>query len=260
VSPLISILLPTYEPDPAHLREAIESVLGQTESRWQLLVHDDASTVNVASIVEPFLKDSRIRFSRNPKRLGIGGNWNAVLALALSASPYLQFLFQDDTWHPRYLESALQTLERYPEAAFVTVGHAYVLEKEDVKLRGKFTHVTAMRKSMLREGLNNGKAFLRSWIRRSLHPNVIGEPSFVMLRKTAVEEAGAFRTDLQQCLDLEYWLRIVARHDFAVCEEELGTFRVHSKGASAAHYRNFWRRLERPRILMEFFLRRPLQR
>src|SRR3989339_1808239 len=76
-TPLYSVLMPPYEPHPQQLAEALDSLLAQTEPRWSLLIHDDASKKNVKSMIAHYLEDPRITFARSEKNLGIGGNWNA---------------------------------------------------------------------------------------------------------------------------------------------------------------------------------------
>ena len=232
--PFISILLPTYEPNPTHLREALHRLVAQTEKRWTLCIRDDASTVDVRSMLEPYLQDPRVRFERGEKRLGIGGNWNACLGIAEGA--YVQYLFQDDLWEPTYLERAAAMLEQNPTAPFVAVGHRYVFEGEGADRDG-YDEVLRARKDTLTPGIHEGKAFVLSWLERGLRPNLIGEPSFVMMRKEATTKAGPFLEDMPQFLDVEYWTRLLLLGDLAVITDDLGTFRVHPKGASAQNQR-----------------------
>src|SRR3989344_4074088 len=78
-TPLITILIPTYEPNPHFLREALDGLKRQTETRWKAVIHDDASDISVEQIVAPYLRAARFSFVRSRARLGIGGNWNACL-------------------------------------------------------------------------------------------------------------------------------------------------------------------------------------
>ena len=60
-SGLISIILPAYNTKEVFLREAVESVLAQTYSAWELLVIDDSTTAPVGKIIESY-QDSRIKY------------------------------------------------------------------------------------------------------------------------------------------------------------------------------------------------------
>lgn len=228
MQPRISILLPTYEPNERFLAIAIDSVLSQTFTDWELIIHDDRSKADVRAMVEKHLGDQRIRFERATCRLGIGGNWNACMKLA--RAPFVQFIFQDDMWEPKYLEKMSNILETDSSLGFVACDHAYL--NDDGIAAASYDYVRKER-AMLRNGKYKGRMFLYDWITRGLHPNLIGEPSFVMLRRSLVEKVGPFATDLQQSLDIDYWVRCLQHADFFWNPAELGAFRVHGLGASA---------------------------
>ncbi|MBI2117824.1 glycosyltransferase [Candidatus Peregrinibacteria bacterium] len=234
----IAVLLPTYEPYPPFLTETLDSLLRQTEQRWSCLIHDDASTVDVRAIVEPYLSAPRITFARNPRRLGIGGNWNACLGEARRAKPdipFIQFLFQDDLWHPRYLERSCAVLQEHPDIGFVASAHVYHVMGRMETAEG-YRRLEEEKKSRLAPGRHDGIVFLRNWLWRGLEQNIIGEPSFVMMRRSLVEEVGPFFQDLHQLLDVEYWVRALLKAHWYYLPEELGIFRVHRKGASYLHF------------------------
>ncbi|MBI2117366.1 glycosyltransferase [Candidatus Peregrinibacteria bacterium] len=253
---IVQILLPTFEPRSDFLRAAVESVITQTETRWMLSIHDDASTIDVRTIVEPYLADPRITFARNPHRLGIGGNWNACLRQALgpgtwdlgpvdshlpspqspAPSPYIQFLFQDDLWSFDYLERMCGILENHPTVGFVSGEHEYDCE-EEIPTTPLYRALEETRRNLLAPGLHNGLSFLQWWLWRGLHPNFIGEPSFVMMRRCLIEHVGLFNETMQQFLDVEYWTRCLTQADWYYLGENLGTFRVHSEGASERNRR-----------------------
>ncbi len=228
----VSVLIPTYEPKPDHLKAAIDSVLAQTFSDWELIIHDDASKSDVEAILRPFLKDSRIRFFRSPKNLGIGGNWNATMKKG--SGHYVAYIFQDDLWHSDYLKRALEILEREPDVGFTAANHAYRMEGHTAGMNtGIYKEVTDLRDSVMKNGRIHRENFLKAWIERGLRPNLIGEPSFVVLRREVMEEAGPFLEDMKQGLDAEYWIRCLLRADGWWIAESLGEFRVHPSATTA---------------------------
>ncbi|TSC58931.1 MAG: glycosyl transferase family protein [Candidatus Peregrinibacteria bacterium Greene0416_19] len=229
--PTVSVLIPTYEPRPDHLHAALDGLRAQTFGEWHAFIHDDASTMDVRSLLEPYLGDPRITFNRSERRLGIGGNWNACLKRATGT--YMQFLFQDDLWEPTYLEKCVEILEREPTVGFVAANHVY--RYEDTVPNAGYDELQSLRRQLLIPGLQDRRAFLALWAERGLHPNLIGEPSFVMLRRSLTEEVGLFDESMPQGLDLEYWVRCLLHSDWSYLEERLGEFRVHPGGASARH-------------------------
>jgi glycosyltransferase involved in cell wall biosynthesis len=235
----VSLLMPTYEPNPDFLHAAIASVLSQTEQAWTLFIHDDASTTNVRAMIEEYLHDPRITFERSAERLGIGGNWNACLRHASAA--YVQYIFQDDEWSPQYLATAIDALTVNPSAGFVSVAHAY---EADGTLPKSFRFIMNERKS-LAAGLHKGNDMLRDLERNGFYPNILGEPSFVMMQKAALDRAGDFDATLTQSIDLEMWIRLLHIGDVVVAQESLGSFRVHPESASSTRGLS----MERIRIL-----------
>ncbi len=234
-TPRVAILMPVYEPNAAHLRDAIDSVLAQTEKNWTLLIHDDASQADVQKMVESYLQDPHITFFRSSERLGIGGNWNATLKQANTQAPFVQYLFQDDAWDPGYLTRAIEALEKAPSAGMAVTQHRYQMEGNVTETDG-YERVLALRKA-LKEGKHDGKAFLFDWLDRGLRPNIVGEPSFVLLRRELLQSVGPFNETLPQLLDVEYWVHCLQQTDMLFIGEDGGFFRVHPEGASARNRR-----------------------
>src|SRR6185436_1837830 len=90
--PVVSVGVPTYR-GAAFVGQAIESVLNQTFRDFELIIVDDASLDETASIIGRY-HDPRIRFFRNPHNLGPEGNWNRCLDEATGR--YFKLLPQDD--------------------------------------------------------------------------------------------------------------------------------------------------------------------
>lgn len=236
--------MPAYEPKKAHIRAAVESVLAQTEKNWTLLINDDASVrESVKSYVQDFLGDPRITFRRNPKNLGIGGNWNECLkndppppltGEGPGERGLVAFLFHDDLWEPAYLEKMIAALEANPTAGFAATNHMYLKEGE-VPAVSFYEELQKFVQQNISPGLHEHRMFLRWWMERGLKPNVIGEPSFVVLRRSLMEKVGPFNASMVQFLDSEYWARCLLNADWVYVPEVLGKFRVHPAGMSAVN-------------------------
>lgn len=94
--PLISIVMPTYNPNVGFLAKAIDSVLAQTYPHWELCICDDASaTPDARQLVERYMaQDARIRFVRSERNSRIAGATNQAIALA--TGDWVGFLDHDD--------------------------------------------------------------------------------------------------------------------------------------------------------------------
>jgi glycosyltransferase involved in cell wall biosynthesis len=234
VSAFIDICVPVWNCNPAYFKQAIDSALAQTETRWRMYIHDDASTVDMEAMVKPYLSDARISWHPNSKKLGIGGNWNATMKLG--TSPFVQFLFPDDVWEPDFLERGLKAMEAHPNVGIVSLEHRYFSDEPNPSL-ALYEYPATFRKENLKAGVHNGQETFRWWVKRGLHPNIVGEPDFVMLRRSVVEKAGWYLEDMKQNLDEEYALRCLLISDWYYIPDNCGGFRVHPGSVSETNQR-----------------------
>lgn len=115
--PLVTVGMPVYNCE-RHLSQAIDSVLAQSLTDFELIVSDNASTDATASIVQRYMqRDSRIRYQRFDENQGAPANWNAV-ALA-ARGRYLKWLAGTDEMAPNLLEECVRTLETRPDVVLV---------------------------------------------------------------------------------------------------------------------------------------------
>jgi glycosyltransferase involved in cell wall biosynthesis len=118
-SPQLCIGLPVYNGE-ALLAEAIESLLAQSYTDFELIVSDNASTDRTPAIVEAFqARDPRVRYVRSPRNEGAAANFCAVARL--SRAPLFKWSAHDDIYHPRYLERCVAALDADPG---VVLAHA----------------------------------------------------------------------------------------------------------------------------------------
>lgn len=164
--PLFSVLVPVYKPAPAHLREAIESVLAQTYDRWELCLVDGGSCEpNVRDTLATYAgKDSRIHVEYLDRNLGISGNSNAALAMA--SGEFVVLLDHDDMLAPSALYEIARLLNANSEWDLIYSDHDLLVADSghrfaplfkpdwspDTMLSANYvTHLTAMRTSLVRE-------------------------------------------------------------------------------------------------------------
>lgn len=118
-TPLVTIVIPCY--GQAHfLPEAIETALGQTYPRTEVVVVDDGSPDDAAEVAASY---ARVRCIRQENR-GLAGARNR--GLAESSGDCLVFLDSDDRLRPRAVELGLRALRQPPSAAFAYGGCALV--------------------------------------------------------------------------------------------------------------------------------------
>ena len=117
--PLISVILPVYNPELSVLSAAIESVERQVYERWELSIADDAST---DPRIRPFLEekgrsDARIKVTFREKNGHISACSNSAIKLA--TGEWCALLDQDDAFAEDALARVAIEIERYPNAGLI---------------------------------------------------------------------------------------------------------------------------------------------
>ena len=100
---MVSIIIPTYNRGYI-IQKAIDSVLAQTYSDWELIIVDDGSTDNTAEVVGKYT-DERIRYIKEQENKG--GNHARNIAFQRSCGEYIVFLDSDNVFAPDCLEKRL---------------------------------------------------------------------------------------------------------------------------------------------------------
>jgi glycosyltransferase involved in cell wall biosynthesis len=235
MDPAVSVCVPTWN-GAAYLEETLRSALGQTFDDFELIVVDDGSSDRTMEIVESF-GDRRLLIHRNPRRLGLPGNWN--LCLELARGRYVKFLFQDDVLLPEALGELVGALQAVPEAP-LAFGRREIRYfgpgLDEFPLQGGYYAEILQSFYASFDGRVTGAEFIASALRedRDIAINVVGEPSFVLLRRDSARALGGFHTGFLQLSDWDLWLRLARQGPLVFVDRCLGVFRVHPRGQSAS--------------------------
>lgn len=115
----MDVLLPYYG-DVELMKEAVRSVIGQTNTTWRLTVIDDRYPDEEPARWFARLGDPRITYLRNETNLGANANYRRALSVA--QAPVVVMMGADDVMLPQYVAVVLKTLNDFPEAAVVQPG------------------------------------------------------------------------------------------------------------------------------------------
>lgn len=110
LKPTISICIPTFN-RADYLEQTLQSVVHQTIKPFEVIIVDNASTDNTPQIAARYKKFG-FTYIRNPKNLGMVGNYNRCLALA--QGDYISFLHSDDLISSIWQETWLTTIPDHP--------------------------------------------------------------------------------------------------------------------------------------------------
>lgn len=117
----ISVLLPVYNTNSAHLRAAIDSVLKQSFSDFELLIYNDASTLSSVEEVVTSYSDPRIRYIKGIENIGIARARNLLIEEA--QGEYLAVMDHDDKCLPSRFEKQIAYMDTRPDVAICGTGH-----------------------------------------------------------------------------------------------------------------------------------------
>jgi GT2 family glycosyltransferase len=117
--PTISLVMATYDPEPAHLRSALESVLAQAYPNWELCIADDGSqSAETLAILANFAsRDARIRYIARGSNGHISRATNTALELA--TGEFVGFLDHDDLLTPDACFEMALCVNRHPDADMI---------------------------------------------------------------------------------------------------------------------------------------------
>lgn len=188
--PQVTVLMSVYNGEK-YLREAIDSILGQTFKDFEFLIIDDGSTDGSAAIIGSY-SDPRIRLIRNVKNIGLTRSLNKGLKLA--KGQYIARMDADDISLPERLEKEVAIAGAYPEITVVTTGFANFVNSfgEDN-----------------RDIANNGGTDEIEWIgfEDLLEGNKIFHGSVLFKRKNVLD-IGGYNERLPTAQDYDLWLRV----------------------------------------------------
>ena len=215
-----SVIIPLYNKAP-YIRKALESVLAQTYTDYELIIVDDGSTDGSAEIAEAFLQElpasrlspltsnltsDSVPASRLLKQKNAGVSAARNNGFSVSSAEYLAFLDADDWWEPTYLERMAQLIADYPDAGLYASNYVYYKP-------GK-THVA----------LNIPTGYInypKSYYESNAMPVWTGA---AMIPRKAYDEMGGFPLGIKLGEDFLLWSKIALQYPVAFLNEPLAWY------------------------------------
>jgi len=210
--PKVSVIIPCYN-GARWLSEAIESVLAQTYTDYEIIVVDDGSTDNSADVVRSY-PDNRLRYYYQENR-GLPAALNS--GIELSRGNYIAFIDVDDLWLPDKLEKQLRVMENLPHGGLV-YSSCYVIDE--------IGNVIGLHRApLLRRDMVAKKLFIEG--------NFILKPT-VLVDVRWLRKVGLFDEEMLYCEDHDMWIRLAMSSCEILCiDEPLAMWRGSGSGKSA---------------------------
>jgi GT2 family glycosyltransferase len=216
--PRVTVMMPVHNAE-AYLREALDSVLGQTYPHWELVAIDDGSTDDSWPLLREYAaREPRVRVFRQPERRGIVAARNRALEHADPHSQYLAILDADDVALPDRLAAQVAFLEARSDHALVG-GHTLIIDERSQPL-----------------GLRRYPLEYAHICRVITRYNPLAQ-SAVMLRRSHQLQVGGYDPRYPRCQDYDLWLRIAARYPIANLDRPVIRYRISAEQGKRTHLR-----------------------
>lgn len=203
MTPAVSVVIATYNYG-RYLAGALDSVLAQTFTDFEIVVVDDGSTDATAEVILPYLADPRVRYYRTENR---GQPAAKNFGIRFARASLIGFLDADDLWLPAKLERQIALLRSDPGLGVVYT-RRLVIDPEGRELDCP--------QPALHRGLVLEAVFRRNCICFSS----------TLVRRAVFAEAGYFDEDLPLAIDFDLWLRVARRYRFDYVDEPLVKYRT----------------------------------
>jgi glycosyltransferase involved in cell wall biosynthesis len=210
-APLVSVIMNCYNSEE-YLALAIESVIAQTYTNWELIFWDNQSTDKSAAILKSF-SDPRLKYFYAPEHTSLGFARN--LAFNEAKGEWCGILDCDDLWHAEKLEYQMDDT-RITEGVGVIFTDYNIISSDGT-----------IKRASTKEGkLYDGDVFDEIFTEEF----TVCWPT-VLFRASALMEIGSFK-GYKYLEDLDVLLRLAERYKFNFVNRKLASYRVHSEQAS----------------------------
>jgi glycosyltransferase involved in cell wall biosynthesis len=206
--PLVSVIM-NVRNGASFLREALDSVLAQTFTDWELIVWDDCSTDNSAQIISEY-RDPRIHYFLSPEDTTLGKARGDAIRHA--SGEWLAFLDQDDVWLPGKLEKQMALTA---SGVGIIYGRTVMF---DARHGNRCDYDYAHEFTMLPEG--------------DIFAQLFADACFIamssaVLRRAAVEEAGSIPPAIEVTPDYYLYAAIARRYQARAVQHVVCRYRLH---------------------------------
>jgi glycosyltransferase involved in cell wall biosynthesis len=194
----VSVCIPSYNAS-RFIGETLRSVLDSEYRNIEIIISDDASTDDTATIIES-LQDRRIRFCRNGRNEGPVRNWNRAVTQA--TGEYVSLLNHDDLYGPFWILFAVHHLEKNSHVGWVATAHRTIdAWGRPLALISRFQTTGEIPKDV---------AFLATATLDGLGPGFV-------VRRNILEEVGYFDENAGPGADNDLFLRLAAKYPLFYC-------------------------------------------
>lgn len=213
-NPKMTVVMSVRDCDP-WVANSIKSILSQTESDFEFLIVDDASTDASSQILRVFqAQDNRIKVFTNDSPIGLAASLNVLIKMA--RGDYIVRMDADDISHPRRLKEQLSFMEKN-KCIGICFSQVNIILDDDEFLCVKWT-----------PGSVTTALFLLPYINYFVHPTAF-------VRREVYLKKGLYNPNFLKAQDWELWQRLTKKGvRFGIIPDVLFDHRLRLKSSSAS--------------------------
>lgn len=216
----ISIITASYN-YADFIKEAIESVIAQSYSNWELVVVDDGSADNSVEVIKDYCeKDCRIKLFQHPDGANKGLKETILLGIEMCSGEYIAFLESDDIWREDYLKEKVEIIQKHDKAKVIFNDVELFGDKEVIEDYDSYFEKNRkiLKSKKYPANLFSGFSF----------QNLVPTFSCVMVEAKTLKGAD-FNTTVQAFLDHWIWAHLAYDNDFYYINKPLTRWRMHKR-------------------------------
>lgn len=205
--PKVSVLMPVYNAAP-YLKEAIDSILGQSFTEFELIIINDGSTDSSNEIIKSY-QDPRISFTNNESNLGLVETLN--LGIDLAQGEYIARMDGDDISLPERLARQVDFMDAHPEVGACGSAFQFFGDSDRIAL-----HPSDYKQCFTLLSVNSS----------------LGHPTSMIRRKVLTDHHIRYENEYHYAADYAFWIRVSQVSCISSLPETLLLYRWHSANMS----------------------------
>jgi glycosyltransferase EpsE len=205
-TPLVSVIMATFNEPKEYITASISSILNQTYRNLELFVADDSTNEETVCAINAFSEDSRLHIIRQNQRMGFVNALNK--ALQASKGDFLARMDGDDISLPERLAKQIDFLQEHPKVD-VLGGFINIIDKNGNMISERFYPTKPLKTKM--------------WM---LFRSPFAHPT-VMFRRKVIDRGYFYNPEFKKAEDIELWMRLKnAGFGFGNISEKLLNYRI----------------------------------
>lgn len=204
---MITVILPVYN-GKKYIAQAIDSVLKQSYSAFELIIVNDGSTDDTESEISKF-KDDRIKYITQSNQ---GPSAARNKGMSIAKGKYFAFIDADDLYEPNKIEEQVEILNNHKEAYVVYNGYFEVDEN--------LTKIRDVKPEYVNECRSNLLAMM-------LFRPIISCPASIMIRRDCYDKGLKYNSIYKHGDDYDFLINLLKYYNFYYIDKPLYNYRKH---------------------------------